>query len=91
MVLQVLYANIKDKTKVLTKKHVKSVDMTDFGVVVTTSDGSSYNGDILVGSDGIHSSVRKEMWRLANEMSPGWIASDEHSCECCSLILIIIS
>ncbi|KAL6406619.1 FAD-binding domain containing protein [Ilyonectria robusta] len=77
MVLQVLYDNIRDKTKILTKKHVQKVDMTDDGVVVKTSDGSSYKGDILIGADGIHSSVRGEMWRIANEISPGWIPSDE--------------
>ena len=81
MVLQVLYENIKDKTKILTSKEVKKVEMTDSGVVVTTSDKCSYKGDILVGADGIHSSVRGEMWRIANEKSPGWIPSNEHSGE----------
>lgn len=85
MVLQVLYENIKDKTKILTKKQVKKVDLTDDGVLVTTSDKSTYKGDILVGADGIHSSVRGEMWRIANEMSPGWIPVDEHSGEFTSL------
>ncbi|TVY17126.1 FAD-dependent monooxygenase andE [Lachnellula arida] len=83
MVLKVLYENIKDKTKILTKKQVKRVEVTDSGVVVTTSDKSSYKGDILVGADGINSSVREEMWRIANEMSPGWIPSDEHSAVPC--------
>jgi len=81
MVLQVLYDNIRDKTKVLTKKRLAKVELLDDGVVVKTSDNSTYKGDILVGSDGIHSSVRGEMWRIANEMSPGWIPSDEHSGE----------
>jgi 2-polyprenyl-6-methoxyphenol hydroxylase-like FAD-dependent oxidoreductase len=80
MVLQVLYDNIKDKTKVLTKKRVQNVKLTDDGVLVRTSDGSTYKGDILIGADGIHSTVREEMWRIANEMSPGWIPSDERSC-----------
>ncbi|KAH8896928.1 FAD-binding domain-containing protein [Thozetella sp. PMI_491] len=79
MVLQVLYENIKDKTKILTKKHVQRVDVNDHGVVVKTADGSSYVGDILVGADGIHSSVRGEMWRIANEKAPGWIPIDEPS------------
>lgn len=81
MVLQVLHENIKDKTKILTKKRVERVEVTDHGVVVTTSDKSSYKGDILIGADGIHSNVRGEMWRLANEMSPGWIPPEEHSGE----------
>lgn len=81
MVLQVLYDNIQDKKKVLTKKRLQKVDMTDGGVVVKTTDGSSYHGDILVGADGIHSTVREEMWRIANKLSPGWIAVDEYSRE----------
>ncbi|KAH6722760.1 FAD-binding domain-containing protein [Leptodontidium sp. MPI-SDFR-AT-0119] len=83
MVLQVLHENIKDKTKILTKKRVERVEATDHGVVVTTSDKSSYKGDILIGADGIHSNVRGEMWRLANEMSPGWIPPEEHSAVPC--------
>lgn len=80
MVLQVLYDNIRDKTKILTRKRVQNVDMNDDGVTVQTTDGSTYRGDILVGADGIHSTVRGEMWRIANEMSPGWIPADEHAC-----------
>ena len=78
-VLQVLYDNIRDKKKILTKKEVQNVDMTHDGVVVKTSDGSSYQGDILAGTDGNHSTVRDKMWQIADESSPGWIAPDEHS------------
>lgn len=81
MVLQVLYDNIKDKTKVLTKKRVQTVNLFDDGVLVKTSDGSTYKGDILIGADGIHSTVRGEMWRLAGKLAPGWIPSDEKSGE----------
>lgn len=81
MVLQVLYDNIKDKTKVLTKKRVKDVELSDDSVTVHTIDGSSYSGDVLVGADGIHSTVRNEMWRIANKEAPGWIPSTEHTGE----------
>jgi 2-polyprenyl-6-methoxyphenol hydroxylase-like FAD-dependent oxidoreductase len=79
MVLLVLYDNIKDKNKVLTTKRVQGVEITDDDVVVRTSDGSFYEGDILVGADGIHSTVRGEMWKIANKQSPGWIPSIEAS------------
>lgn len=79
MVLQVLYENIKDKTKILTGKRVQTVELKADGVVVKTADGSVYTGDILVGADGIHSQVRSEMWRLADELSPGWIPSNERN------------
>lgn len=81
MVLKLLYDNIKDKTKILTRKRVHQAKMTDVGVVVETTDGSLHEGDILVGADGIHSAVRREMWKLANETSPSWIPSNEHCCE----------
>lgn len=78
-VLQILYDNIHDKKRILTGKEVQEVDTSDDGVIVKTSDGSSYRGDILVGADGNHSIVRDKMWQIADEMSPGWIAPDEHS------------
>lgn len=81
MVLQVLFENIRDKTKVLTSKRVQHVELVDDGVLVKTSDGSVYTGDILIGADGIHSTVRKEMWRIANDMSPGWISPSDYTCE----------
>lgn len=83
MVLQVLYNNIKDKTKVLTKKRVERVTTTDDGVLVQTADGSTYRGDILIGADGIHSTVRKEMWKIGNRQAPGWFPADEHNCTIC--------
>ncbi|CAG9949006.1 unnamed protein product [Clonostachys rosea f. rosea IK726] len=77
MVLKVLYENVKDKSKVLSSKRVNKVEMTDSGVIVKTVDGSTYEGDILIGGDGIHSTVRSEMWRIANLELPGWIPDNE--------------
>lgn len=34
---------------------------------VHSRDGSFYDGDLVVGADGVHSMVRVEMWRLAKE------------------------
>lgn len=76
-VLQVLYDNINHKTRVRTSQKVVSVQHKDEGVVVKTSDGNSYEGDLVIGADGIHSVVRTEMWRTANEESPGYIPVDE--------------
>lgn len=75
-----LYDSIKDKKKVLTNKRVQNVDVGDDGVSVRTEDGSTYHGDILIGADGIHSTIRSEMWRLADAQSPGWIPADEKTC-----------
>lgn len=66
MLLKILYDNLKHKDRVLTNKRVVHVEMSSTGVLVTTEDGSSYSGDILVGGDGVHSKVRQEMWRIAS-------------------------
>ena len=63
--LRMLYDQVRNKTKVLVNKRAQSVDTSDSDfVTVTTADGSSYTGDIVVGADGIHSTIRQEMSRL---------------------------
>ncbi|RTE77942.1 hypothetical protein BHE90_007568 [Fusarium euwallaceae] len=79
MLLQVLYNNLKHKDRVLTKKRVSRLELTENGVQAYTQDGSMYEGDIVVGGDGIHSAVREEMWRLGKEESPGYFSEDENS------------
>jgi 2-polyprenyl-6-methoxyphenol hydroxylase-like FAD-dependent oxidoreductase len=44
---------------------------------VVTEDGAVYTGDLIVGADGVHSSIRSEMWRLADAISPGLITEHE--------------
>jgi len=41
--------------------------------------GSTYSVSILVGADGIHSTVRKEMWRIADEIEPGYIPPSDRA------------
>jgi 2-polyprenyl-6-methoxyphenol hydroxylase-like FAD-dependent oxidoreductase len=77
--LQVLYDHIKDKSKIMTNRRVSGIESDEHGVVVTTTDGSTYEGDMVVGADGIHSAVRHEMWRIADEASPGYIPSGERT------------
>ncbi|KAH8898447.1 FAD binding domain-containing protein [Thozetella sp. PMI_491] len=69
--LQVLYDNLKDKSKILLSKKVTAVEMGEKSVTVHTQDGDSYTGDILVGGDGVHSHIRSEMWRIGNSLHPG--------------------
>lgn len=79
MLLQVLYDNLLHKDRVLTKKRVSEVNLVDSGVHVRTADGDLFEGDIIVGADGIHSTVRDEMWRIGHQLSPGYFPPDEHS------------
>ncbi|KAF7557439.1 hypothetical protein G7Z17_g749 [Cylindrodendrum hubeiense] len=77
MVLQVLYDNIRDKSKIMTSKRVIKVELNDDTSTAITSDGSQYSGDMVVGADGIRSTVRGEMWRLANKLDPNSIDLSE--------------
>lgn len=71
MIIKILYDNLKDKARVLTSKGVVSVKQDSKGVRVETKDGDVFTGDILVGADGVHSTVRREMWRITDAEKPG--------------------
>lgn len=77
MLLQALYQNINDKSKIRANKKVVNVTLHASSVEARTKDGDVFTGDILVGADGIHSNVRKEMWRLANALEPGYVPQSE--------------
>lgn len=79
MLLQVLFDNLQFKDRVLTQKRVTRVDKAKGGVHVQTQDGCTYTGDIVVSADGVHGTVRKEMWRNANEADSSLFHLDEES------------
>ncbi|KAF6803052.1 FAD binding domain-containing protein [Colletotrichum sojae] len=81
MVLKVLWENLKHKDKIFLNNQVANVALEPSGVKVTTRDGETFSGDILVGADGVHSKVRSEMWRLADTLQPGYIPASERT-EC---------
>lgn len=72
--LRLLYNRISQKHRVLTGQKVKEVITSPTGVEVCTAAGLRYQGDIVIGADGIHSAVRREMFRLADKMSPGYFS-----------------
>lgn len=77
VVLELLYNNLKDKSKIVTSNGVRTVELHGDSVRVATSNGETIEGDILVGADGVHSHVRHEMVRLADGMAPGTFSSSE--------------
>ena len=48
-----------------------SADHLEDRIRVRTSDGTTLDGDLLVGADGVHSAVRLSMWNIANREQPG--------------------
>ncbi|CAG7973293.1 unnamed protein product [Penicillium olsonii] len=61
--LQVLYDFLPNQSKVLSNKAVVSVSHEKNTLcAVRTQDGGVYEGDLVVGADGVHSQVRSHMW-----------------------------
>ncbi|OKO98097.1 2-heptyl-3-hydroxy-4(1H)-quinolone synthase [Penicillium subrubescens] len=84
--LQAIYNQIRDKSKLRIRKSVESIEHLESEVKVKTSDGEVYHGDVVVGADGIHSRVRQEMARHAREIGAGEQFSEEKdvpSTYCC--------
>lgn len=60
----------EDKGRIHTNKKLENIEDTDGGVVVTCADGSTYEGSIVLGADGVHSQTRRLMRELALSKSP---------------------
>ncbi|RAL10212.1 FAD-dependent oxidoreductase [Aspergillus homomorphus CBS 101889] len=71
VLLQTLHDHITDRSKLLPNKRITRVKHLDDGVQVTTTDGTCYTGDILVGADGAHSTVRKAIVARAADLGLG--------------------
>lgn len=71
MVIDVLYKNIRQKDKVLTSRRVVGFEMDDDGVSVECQDGSVHWGSILIGADGIRSTVSRQMSQLSGSSKKG--------------------
>lgn len=77
--LDVLFGNLKHKFRVLTRSQISRVGSYDNHIGVHTTDGSTHAGDIVVGGDGVHSTVRKEIWRIAKQSHLNPFQHDEIS------------
>ncbi|KAK2052487.1 FAD/NAD(P)-binding domain-containing protein [Colletotrichum caudatum] len=65
--LCVLYEHLKDKDRIVLNKKVQRVETLEGSALVYTTDGSVFEGQIVVGADGVRSTIRKEMWRNADD------------------------
>ncbi|KAI1775534.1 FAD/NAD(P)-binding domain-containing protein [Hypoxylon cercidicola] len=68
--LEVLYGNIKDKSRIRANVGIASYIQTKHGITVITDRGESIQGSILVGADGVHSKVRSLLADSISEDDP---------------------
>lgn len=75
---RVLFNGLPEATRenVLCNKAISSVATTETGVTVDCADGTTYTGDMIIGTDGVHSTVRAQMNKLAREELGESINSD---------------
>lgn len=79
--LEILYTTLPDKSKVFTSKDVVTITPYSAKVSVATAAGEVFEGDLVVGADGVHSLTRREMWRVADLEQPGRIPLKEKNSE----------
>lgn len=78
--LAILYKHLQeDQSRVLLKKKATKVEHTGSGILVQCADGSQYEGDLVVGADGIRSTIRQEMWRHMSPNLPSVVNSERKS------------
>lgn len=73
--IRVLYESLPDQTLALTGKRVASISDNDDNITVHLEDGPCEEGDLVIGCDGVHSTVRAIMWENANKALPGMISA----------------
>ena len=61
--IEMLYNNLLDKSKIKTSRRIVEVEQDAARVRVVLDDGTVESGDIVIGADGVHSSVRALMWK----------------------------
>ncbi|KAF1808473.1 FAD/NAD(P)-binding domain-containing protein [Eremomyces bilateralis CBS 781.70] len=75
--LRGVYDKLPNKSKFVTGMALERIEQDDKGVKVFLKDGSMEAGDIVIGTDGVHSQVREFMWKHANGVRPGAIPAQE--------------
>ncbi|PLB46161.1 FAD/NAD(P)-binding domain-containing protein [Aspergillus steynii IBT 23096] len=70
VLLEKLYNHLGcNQHKVHVNKKATQVEYLSDKVIVHCHDGTSYEGDIVVGADGVRSTIRREMWRYMESIS----------------------
>lgn len=75
--VSILHNHIREKSRLLVNQKVVRIDGLEDKVVVHTAAGDVFEAQMIVGADGVHSAVRREMWRNAEMAGPGAIPEED--------------
>lgn len=84
--MRILYQNLRDPSKILTSKGVLDIKHDTDGVTVVCEDGSSFRGDLVIGTDGVFSKTRSKIWDLAQSSHPELVREDGDCRFCLSMV-----
>ncbi|KAI2643557.1 FAD/NAD(P)-binding domain-containing protein [Xylaria nigripes] len=68
--LKLMYEQVKHKEKIMVNSKIDRLEYVDGGARVTTKTGESYMGDIVIGADGIHSTMRNVLQKMSKRFDP---------------------
>ncbi|EJT71028.1 hypothetical protein GGTG_12049 [Gaeumannomyces tritici R3-111a-1] len=78
--LCVMHERVRDKHRILTETSVERVETHPDHALVRCAGGGTIRAQVVVGADGVHSTVRREMWRNADEAGDeGWIPARDRA------------
>ncbi|KAK7960285.1 hypothetical protein PG988_011499 [Apiospora saccharicola] len=70
--IALLYENLPEKGRVKTNAAVVDIKAHEHGVQIHLKDGSTEEGTVLIGVDGVHSKTRQIMQQLAQTLPDTW-------------------
>lgn len=73
--MRLLLNNLKGQSKVLLSKEVVSIEHAEKDVTVTCADKSTYTGSMVLGADGVYSTVRRLMNEAAGKPDEPFLAT----------------
>lgn len=76
-----LASSLPPQSELQLGKEVDNIQPMGDRVRIHCRDGSYFDGDLVVGADGVHSRVRREMWQLAKGVQDSKFSSIDKKSE----------
>ncbi|OGE54989.1 hypothetical protein PENARI_c005G00511 [Penicillium arizonense] len=68
--LEILYRNLRGKSKIFCSHKVVDIQCDQNRTIAVTDNGATFEGDIIIGADGVHSFTRQAIWNKLETTEP---------------------